>query len=65
MSNYLELDNYQDLFQLLEFQECREIFFWDGWNPFLHSLKGCDKEILMLFTMGFDGKLVRVGHLIF
>ena len=50
---------------MLEFRECREIFFWDGWNPFLHSLQGSEKEILLLFAMGFDGKLARVGHLIF
>ena len=65
MPNCLEPENYQDLFQLTEFRECRDIFFRDGWNPFLHLLQGYDEEISLLFVMGFDGKLARVGHLIF
>ena len=65
MLNRLERESYQDLFQILEFQECREILFQDGWNPFLHLLQGYDAKILLLFTMGFDGRMARVGHLTF
>ena len=50
---------------MLEIRECRKIFFWDGWNPYLHLLQGYDKEISLIFAMGFDDKLDRVGHLIF
>ena len=46
-------------------QECRDIFFREGWNPFLHLLQGFDKEISLIFVKGFDGKMARVGHLLF
>ena len=45
--------------------ECREVFFRAGWKPFLHSLQGYDEESSLLFTMGFDGRTNRVGHLYF
>ena len=50
---------------MLEFRECREVFFHVGWNPFLHLLQGYEEEISLIFTKGFDGKMARVGHLIF
>ena len=50
---------------MTEFRECREVFFHAGWNPFLHSLQGYDEDISLLFTMGFDGRMARVGHLYF
>ena len=65
MPNYFEPESYQDLFQMPEFRECREVFFHPSWNPFLHLLQGYDEEISLLFMMGFDGKKSRVGHLIF
>ena len=65
MLNHLEPKNYQDLFQMLEFWECREIFFRAGWNPFLHLLQGYDEDISLLFVMGFDAKKDMVGHLTF
>ena len=65
MPNRLNPENYQDLFQMPNFRECREIFFQAVWNPFLHLLQGYDEEILLLSVMGFDGKLAMVGHLIF
>ena len=48
-----------------EFQECRQVFFCTGWNPFLDLLQGYDEEILLIFVKGFDGKMARVGHLLF
>ena len=65
MPNRLEPENYQDLFWIPYFQEWREIFFWAGWNPFLHLLQGYDEEISLLFSKGFDGKMDRVGYLTF
>ena len=65
MPNRFELESYQDLFQIPEFRDCCEIFFRAGWNPFLHQLQGFDEEISLLFTMGFDGREARVGHLVF
>ena len=65
MPNHLEPKNYQDLFRIPEFQECREIFFWVGWNPFLHFLQGYDEEISLAIATGFDGKMARVSHLLF
>ena len=65
MSNRFELESYQDLFQMTEFRECMEVFFQAGWNPFLHSLQGYNEEISLLFAMGFDGRMARVGHLSF
>ena len=43
----------------------QEVFFRAGWNPFLHLLQGYDEEILLIFAKGFDGKIARVGHLLF
>ena len=63
--NCLEPESYQDLFQILEFQECQDIFFRAGWNPFLHLLQGYDEDILLLFVKGFDGKMARVGFITF
>ena len=65
MTNHLDPKIYQDLFQMLEVRECREIFFRAGWNPFLHLLQGYDEEISLIFAKGFDGKMARVGHLLF
>ena len=65
MPNRLEPKSCQDLFQMPEFRECREVFFRVGWNPFLHILQGYDKEISLIFVKGFDGKMARVGHLLF
>ena len=65
MSNHFEPEIYQDLFQLPEFRECREVFFRAGWNPFLQLLQGYDEEISLIFAMGFNGKKARVVHLIF
>ena len=65
MPNRLDPKSYQDMFQMLEFQECREVFFRAGWNPFLHLLQGSNKEISLIFVKGFDGKMARVGHLLF
>ena len=65
MPNRFEPESYQYLFQILEFRECREIFFRAGWNPFLHLLQGYDEEISVLFVMGFDGRMARVVHLTF
>ena len=65
MLNCLELERYQDLFWIPKFQECQEIFFRAGWNPFLHLLQGYDEDILLLFVKGFDGKMARVGYLTF
>ena len=36
-----------------------------GWNPFLHLLQASEKEISLIFAKGFDGKMARVGHLLF
>ena len=65
MPNFLEPESYQDLFQIPKFWEFQEIFFRDGWNPFLHLLQGYDEDISLIFTMGFDAKKDMVGHLIF
>ena len=65
MPNRFEPERYQDLFQLPELKECREVFFHACWNLFLHLLQGYDEEISLLFAMGFDGKKARVGHLVF
>ena len=65
MPNRFEPKSYQDLFQMTEFRECRELFFWASWNPFLHSLQGYDEEISFLFAMGFNGRTATTGHLSF
>ena len=65
MPNRFEPENYQDLFQMLYFWECQEVFFCTGWNLFVHLMQGCDEEISLLFTMSFDGQKVRVGHNVF
>ena len=65
MPNHLEPENYQDMFHILKFQVCQDIFFQAGWNPFLHLLQGYDEEISLLFAEGFDGKMSRVGYLLF
>ena len=65
MPNRLKPERYQDLFRTPEFQESWEILFRAGWNPFLHLLQGYDKEILLLFARGFDGKMERDGYLTF
>ena len=65
MPNCVELESYQDLFQIPEFQECREVFFHAGWNLILHLLQWSGEEILLFLVKGFDGKMARVGHLLF
>ena len=65
MPNRLDPESYQDFFQILEFQECREIFFRAGWNPFLHRLQGYDEETLLLFVKGLNGNIDRFGYLTF
>ena len=65
MPNQFEMEIYQDLFQMTEFRECREVFFHTGWNPFLHLLQGYDEEISLIFVIGCDGRMERVGHLSF
>ena len=41
------------------------MFLRTGWGPFLHLLDGHDDEISLLFAKGFDGKIAKVGPLIF
>ena len=65
MLNRFKPESYQDLFQMTEFRECREMFFRTKRNPFLHSLQGYYEENSFLFPMEFDGKTTRVGHLSF
>ena len=65
MPNRFEPESYQDLFKMIEFRECREVFFRAGWNPLLHSQQGYYEEISLLFAMGFDGRTTRVGHVSF
>ena len=65
MPNRFELESYQDLFQIPKFRDCHEIFFCTWRNPFLLQLQGFEKEISLLFAMGFDGREARVYHLVF
>ena len=65
MPNRFEPESYQDLFQMIEFRECREVFFHARWNPLLHLLQGYDEEVSLLFTIGFNGRMDRVDHLYF
>ena len=50
---------------MTEFRECQEVFFHASWNTFLHLLQGYDEEISLIFEMGFDGRMDRVGHISF
>jgi hypothetical protein len=57
--------SYADLFSILDFAQCREVFLHAGWGPFLSSLQGHDDSISMQFAVGFDGKIAHVGSLNF
>jgi hypothetical protein len=60
-----ESSSYADLFVILEFTQCREVFLRAGWGLFLAHLQGHDDSISMQFTLGFDGRMAHVGSLIF
>ena len=65
MPNQFEPESYQDLFQMKKFRECQEVLFCTGWNLFLHLLQRYGEEISLLFAMGFNGRMDRVGHISF
>jgi hypothetical protein len=54
-----------DLFSIPDFSQCREVFLHAGWRPLLSLLQGHDDGISMQFSLGFDGKTMRVGSLTF
>jgi hypothetical protein len=65
MPNHYEPSSYTELLAIPEFTECREIFLRAGWGPFLASLQGHDDGISLQFSLGFDGRLARIGSLVF
>jgi hypothetical protein len=65
MPKRYEPSSYADLFVILEFAQCREVFLRAGWGPFLSSLQGHGDGIYMQFAVGFDGRIAHVGSLNF
>jgi hypothetical protein len=65
MPKWYELSSYADLFSIPEFTQCREVFLCIGWGPFLAHLQGHDDDISMQLSLGFDGRMDRMGYLTF
>jgi hypothetical protein len=65
MPKRYEPSSYANLFSVLEFTQCREVFLHANWGPFLSSLQGHDDSISIQFAVGFDGKIAHVGSLNF
>jgi hypothetical protein len=65
MPRRYEPSSYEYLFSIPEFAQCREVFLRAGWGAFLSSLQGHDDSLSMQFAVGFDGKTIHVGCLIF
>jgi hypothetical protein len=60
-----EPSSYVELLAIPEFAKCREIFHHVGWGPFLTCLQGHDDGVSLQFSLGFDGRKVRVGSMAF
>ena len=65
MPKRYEPSSYVDLFSILEFAQCREVFLRASWGPFLSILQGHDDNLPMQFAVGFDGRIAHVGSLNF
>jgi hypothetical protein len=65
MSNLHKPSSYAELLAIPEFAARREIFLCVGWGKFLASMQGHDNDVSVQFSLGFDGKISRVGSLVF
>ena len=53
------------MLKIPKFRVCHKMFLQEGWGPFLHLFQGHDDEISLIFSKGFDGKMDRVGSIVF
>jgi hypothetical protein len=61
-----EPSSYADIFGIPKFAQCREEFFCvQAGGAFLSNLQGHDDGLSMQFSLGFDGKIARIGYFSF
>jgi len=65
MPKWYNPSSYDELLAIPELAVCREIFLRAGWGSFLACLQGHNDGVSLQFTLGFNGRMERMGSLAF